>query len=208
MAAAAPSDKPAPAPKKDEIIRELLMAFSELDHDHTGHVSAQDLIELSKKRRKTPMSLEDAKLSIAMKDLNQDGTLSLSEWLHFYTTGTRLEDPSSDDHVLEFMYSWFDDDGNHAIDKDELRGALRALDCPASDEFVDKIMSDLVEHRPHMKGSDAADEGKAGGESKKVMLSLDEFKEAVRKGIKAAPDLVKEREAEIEKESYQTCTVA
>ena len=211
--ARAGSPVPAPEPSGTDRVRELLKAFAELDIDHSGTITADELLVAAKKRGKS-LSLDEAKLTIATKDLDSDGSLSLSEWLHFYQTGT-IQEHASDDHVIEFMYSWFDTDGNHSIDRDELRGALLALSVPPSDDVLDRILHEVATHRPHLKsagaGAAVAEAAASGPEDKAGetvgLLSLADFKVAVRGALKSAPDVIKAREEAIEKESYQFCTL-
>lgn len=109
-------------------IKRLYNRFTSLDKDTTGYLSKQDLLRIPE-LHVNPLC--DRIIEVLIEDYGQEDKLNFRQFAKVFSTFRRGKsdqyDSNSKENKLKFLYSIYDRDHDHKINKDELLSILRML---------------------------------------------------------------------------------
>eukprot|EP00767_Chilomastix_cuspidata_P001399 gnl/Chilomastix_cuspidata/1511.p2 GENE.gnl/Chilomastix_cuspidata/1511~~gnl/Chilomastix_cuspidata/1511.p2 ORF type:complete len:192 (-),score=85.38 gnl/Chilomastix_cuspidata/1511:22-597(-) len=99
-------------------VKKMYKEFSRVDLDGNGSISPEEIAHLSK------ISIDEARVSIAIMDTNDDGEISFEEWIRFKEFKSPL---CTFEQRARILISLLDADGDGTIDLAEWEAYLRRL---------------------------------------------------------------------------------
>eukprot|EP00339_Tiarina_fusa_P024244 CAMPEP_0117047120 /NCGR_PEP_ID=MMETSP0472-20121206/32577_1 /TAXON_ID=693140 ORGANISM="Tiarina fusus, Strain LIS" /NCGR_SAMPLE_ID=MMETSP0472 /ASSEMBLY_ACC=CAM_ASM_000603 /LENGTH=157 /DNA_ID=CAMNT_0004759725 /DNA_START=17 /DNA_END=490 /DNA_ORIENTATION=+ len=125
----------------EDLYHEYQSAFDMFDEDHSGDISAEELVKAMNSLSK-PTTLEEAKEMIKRVDQDGDGDIDFREFI------IMMGDTGEEEEELRNAFDLFDADNSGYIDRDELKQVMVKLLGPnlTEDELTNMMDQADTDH--------------------------------------------------------------